>query len=310
MILLAACGGAGPQSIGNSPPPTGGGGTGGGTGHTFVDPTEAKSYTAVGSSHSYQNRIQDPGDVLRDISGNQVLDGNGNTTDQLALLLDADSKVINYKGKEADDIVVQLAAGPELKIARYSSISLQAVGLQRWYGGRFATREYGGRFGYQQALSEGQKIGVELDARRTESQISDAYSGWQLGANATYEHLVSKSMIASASLFVRRDLLNADGFSSFNFGINIGIGGELPLGLNTGVAASVSRSTYDAPLLLYSSDERQDWLGFARAYVGSRKLKFLGFSPSIDNNYSRVDSNHVLYEMSRHRVNFKFARYF
>ncbi|MEQ8742558.1 surface lipoprotein assembly modifier [Parasphingorhabdus sp.] len=230
--------------------------------------------------------------------------------DRLALLFDADSKIINYKGEEADDIVVQLAAGPELRIARYSSISLQAVGLQRWYGGRLATREYGGRFGYQQALSEGQRLGIELDARRTESQISDAYSGWQLGANATYEHLVGKSMIASASVFARRDLLNADGYSSFNYGVNLGIGGELPLGLNAGVAASISRSTFDAPLLLYSTDERQDWRGYARAYIGSRKLKFLGFSPSIDYNYSRVDSNYDLYEMSRHRVNFKFARYF
>ena len=230
--------------------------------------------------------------------------------DRLALLIDADSKIINYKGEEADDIVVQVAAGPELRIARYSSVSLQAVGLQRWYGGRLATREYGARFGYQQALSEGQRVGVELDARRTESQISNAYSGWQLGANATYEHLVGKSMIASASLFARRDLLNADGFSSFNYGVNLGIGGELPFGLNAGVSASVSRSEFDAPLLLYSTENRQDWRGFARAYIGSRKMKFLGFSPSIDYNYSRVDSNYDLYEMSRHRVNFKFARYF
>ena len=65
--MLAACGGAGPQSAGSSPPPTGsgGGGTGGGTDsgttHTFVKPTEAKTYTAVGSSHSYQSTVQDPG---------------------------------------------------------------------------------------------------------------------------------------------------------------------------------------------------------------------------------------------------------
>ncbi len=232
------------------------------------------------------------------------------TSDRLALLFDADSKIINYKGKSADDFVVQVAAGPELRIARYSSVSLQAVGLQRWYGGRLATREYGARLGYQQALSEGQRVGIELDARRTESQLSNAYSGWQLGANATYEHLVGKSLIASASVFARRDLLNADGFSSVNYGVNLGLGGELPLGLNAGVSASISRSEFDAPLLLYSTENRHDWRGFARAYVGSRKVKVLGFSPSIDYNYSRVDSNYALYEMSRHRVNFKFARYF
>ena len=88
--MLAACGGAGPQSAGGNAPPAGGGagggntaGGGGGNGgstHTFVDPTEEKTYIAVGSSHSYQNSIQDAGDVLRDINGNPVLDGGGNTT--------------------------------------------------------------------------------------------------------------------------------------------------------------------------------------------------------------------------------------
>ncbi len=228
----------------------------------------------------------------------------------LALLFDADSRIVNYKGEDADDIIGQVAIGPELRIARYASVSVQAVGLQRWYGGRLATREYGARVGFQQALSEGQRIGVEIDARRTESKLSDAYTGWQYGVNATYEHLIGKSLIASASVFGRRDDLNAAGFSSYNYGVNLGLGGELPFGLNAGVSGSVSRSEFDAPLLLYSTEKRKDWRVYGRAFVGSRKIKFLGFSPSIDYNYSRVDSNYPLYEMDRHRVNFKFARFF
>ena len=230
--------------------------------------------------------------------------------DKLAFLFDADSKIVNYKGKASDDIVTQIAAGPEFRIARYASVSLQAVGQQRWYGGRLATREYGARLGLQSALSEGQRIGVELDARRTESKLSNAYSGWQLGGNATYEHLIGKSMIASASVFARRDLLNDKGFSSVNYGLNLGIGGELPFGLNAGVSGNISRSVFDQPLLIYSDEKRKDWRVYGRAYVGSRKIKFLGFSPSIDYNYSRVDSNYSLYEMNRHRVNFKLAKYF
>jgi hypothetical protein len=231
-------------------------------------------------------------------------------TDKIAFLFDADSKAVNYKGTAADDIIGQVAAGPEFRIARYASISVQAVGQQRWYGGRLASREYGTRVGLQSALSEGQRIGVELDARKTESKLSNSYSGWQLGANATYEHLIGKSMIATASVFARRDLLNAKGFSSVNYGMNVGIGGELPFGLNAGVSGGVSRSEFDAPLLLYSFDKRQDWRSFGRAYLGTRQLKVLGFSPSIDYNYSRVDSNYDLYEMNRHRVNFKFAKFF
>ena len=232
------------------------------------------------------------------------------TSDKLAFLFDADSKLINYQGQSADDIVAQIAAGPELRIARYASVSVQAVGLQRWYGGSLATREYGARAGFQAALSQGQRIGIELDGRRTDSKLNNSFSGWQLGANATYEHLIGKSLIASASLFTRRDLLNSDGYSSINYGVNLGIGGELPLGLNAGISGNISRSTYDEALLFYSTEKRKEWRGFARAYIGSRQIKFLGFSPSVDYNYSRVDSNYALYQMQRHRVNLKLAKFF
>lgn len=232
------------------------------------------------------------------------------SNDKLAFLFDVDTRVINYQGKDADDIVGQIAMGPEFRFGDYTSVSVQAVGQQRWYGGSLATREYGGRLGLQKVLSRGQRAGLELDARKIDSKLSDSYSGWQLGANATYEHLIGKSFIASASIFARRDLLESKGFSSLNYGLNLGIGGEMPLGFNAGISASVSRSAFDEPLLLYSNDKRKDWRSFARAYVGNRKVRFLGFSPSIDYNFSRVDSNYDLYEMNRHRVNFKLAKYF
>ncbi|WP_109355074.1 surface lipoprotein assembly modifier [Sphingorhabdus sp. EL138] len=231
-------------------------------------------------------------------------------SDKLAFLFDADSKIINYKGKAADDIVGQIAAGPEFRIARYASVSVQAVGQQRWFGGRLATREYGARLGFQTALSRGQRAGIELDGRRVDSKLSDSFSGWQLGANATYEHLIGKSLIASASIFARRDLLDSDQFSSLNYGMNLGVGGEMPFGLNAGISASISRSTFDEANTFYSTEKRRDWRTFARAYIGSRQIKVLGFSPSIDYNYSRVDSNYDLYQMNRHRVNFKFAKFF
>lgn len=231
-------------------------------------------------------------------------------SDKLAFLFDADSKIINYQGKDADDFVGQIAVGPELRIARYASVSLQAVGQQRWFGGKLATREYGARVGFQSALSQGQRVGIELDGRRTDSKRSDSFSGWQLGANVTYEHLIGKSLIASASIFGRRDLLTSDAFSSTNYGVNLGIGGELPLGLNAGISGSISRSTFDEAIALYSTEKRKDWRSFGRAYIGSRQIKFLGFSPSVDYNYSRVDSNYDLYQMNRHRVNFKLAKFF
>jgi hypothetical protein len=77
--MLAACGGAGPQSAGSSAPPTGSGNGGGGnTVHTFIDPTEPKTYTAVGATHSYQYSVEDPGGPGA-LQTDQLYQGNATT---------------------------------------------------------------------------------------------------------------------------------------------------------------------------------------------------------------------------------------
>ncbi|MEL6875192.1 MAG: transferrin-binding protein-like solute binding protein [Pseudomonadota bacterium] len=75
--MLAACGGAGPQTAGSTAPP---GGAGGGTGdtHTFVNPTEPKTYTAVGSSHSYKYTVEEAGNPGA-AQGAQLYQGDATT---------------------------------------------------------------------------------------------------------------------------------------------------------------------------------------------------------------------------------------
>jgi outer membrane protein len=230
--------------------------------------------------------------------------------DKIALLADADTRFVNYDGSLADDYQVQLAAGPELRIGKTTSASLQLLGDQRWYGGHRISRDYGARLNIQKILDEGQKIGGEIEVRKTNSVISDVYSGTQYGANITYERIVGSSFIASASLFGRIDRLGSAAYSGKNYGISLGIGGELPFGLNAGISGSVSRSTYDAAQPVYSLDPRADMRYFGRAYVGVRSLSVAGFSPSFEYTYSRNDSNYTLFQSKRHRANFKLSRYF
>jgi hypothetical protein len=230
--------------------------------------------------------------------------------EKLALLLDLDGQIVTYKGKRFDDHSVQLAAGPEYKLSETSSVSLQAVGLQRWYGGDLVLRQYGLKAGYQQLLSQGQRLGFQLDARRSDSRISPAYDGWQLAAYATYERVLRRSMVASATLHVRRDDLEDDDYSMFDYGIDLGIGGELPMGINAGLSGGISRVDYDEAIYLFSDNPRGDWRFSARAYVGLRSVKLLGFSPSLTYTYGRIETNYDLYKTDRHRVRFDLARFF
>ena len=230
--------------------------------------------------------------------------------DKLSLLIDADGQVINYAGTAFDDIGVQAAIGPELRLSEKTLISVQALGAHRWYGGRRATLAGGIKAGIEHTVSNKERIGLLLDGRRTDSGFSRRFSGWQLGTYATYERVVSKSMIASANVFARRDSLNDASASSYEVGVNLGIGGELPHGITAGVSAGASRAVYDAPERFFSEKPRHDWRYNARVNVGLRSIRVLGFSPSVTYTFAKNDSSLALYKSDRHRVRFTLARYF
>ncbi len=227
-----------------------------------------------------------------------------------AILIDGDGQFTAYEASAFNDYMLQLAVGPELKLSRKTSVTLQAVALNRWFGGETAQRQFGAKAGLTTYLDQGQRIGLQLDARRTESGFGTAYDGWQYGAYATYERVVARSMIASASLFGRRESLNADAFSNTELGANIGIGGEFPHGLNAGISGGLSYADYDGAQPLFSNDARRDWRGNLRAYVGSRAIRFLGFSPSLTYTFTHIGSNYRFYDSDRHRFRFVLARYF
>ena len=231
--------------------------------------------------------------------------------DRLAVIADLDTSILRYEDSDFNDYTAQLAAGPELALSRETRLSVQALGLYRWYGGEIAARQFGARTTLQHSLTRSKRVALQLDARHTDSERSPGYTGWQTGANATYEQVIGSSMIASLSLYGRRDFLERDFFSSKTAGVNAGLGGELPLGINAGLSGGASYAKYDAPQPVFSLTEaREDWRFHARAYAGLRQVRLAGFSPSLEYNYLRTDSNYDLFATDRHRVHFKLARYF
>ncbi len=237
------------------------------------------------------------------------------TSERTAIVADLDATMVNYKGKQADDYSVQLAAGPEWRLGARTNLTLQGVVLYRWYGGNLAARQFGAKLGLQHDLGPSQRIGLQIDGRHTDSAFGDGFRGWQLGGAATYEHVVAKSAIASVSLFARRDVMKQAAFSNTTVGLNLGIGGELPFGVNAGVSGGVSHARYDEPQYAFTPDifspqPRKDWRYQARVYLGLRKIRVLGFSPSVEYQYSQVQTNYAYYQSRRHRVQFKLARYF
>ncbi len=230
--------------------------------------------------------------------------------DDASLLVDVDTAGTNFQGGSYDDYQAQVAAGPEIRLGYDASVSAQAVGAQRWYGGKLVSRQAGVKAAAQVALSRRDRIGVQIDARRTDARFDAAYDGWQMAGYASYEHAVAPALVASAGVFARRDALKADAYSSTEYGATLGVGGELPLGVNFGVSGSVSKAVFDAPMPLFSLDPRDDKRFTARATLGNRKLAVWGFSPQVSVSFTRIDSSVEYYKTDRTRFRFALTRYF
>lgn len=228
----------------------------------------------------------------------------------LFFLGNLDGSGLNYSGSRFDDYLVQAAAGAEAQVSNEASLSLQAIGAQRWYGGRVASRQLGLRGGAQRTLDAGRRLGVQVDIRHTDTEFDRAFDGWQGGVYLSYETSFRRTFVAAAQAFVRRDWLNAGAYSNTEVGVGANVAGELPRGFNIGFGGSVSRAHFDDAIPLFSISPRRDWRVTSQVSLGNRKLRVLGFSPQVSWAATGILSSLDLYRTRRSRFSFQLARYF
>ncbi|MBY9064266.1 surface lipoprotein assembly modifier [Sphingomonas yunnanensis] len=231
-------------------------------------------------------------------------------SDKISALVEIDANGTDYSGKRFDDFSVQSAAGAEYRVTATRSVSLEGTYARRWFGGRSIIQQYGARIGSQMTLGRADRLGLQIDLRRNRAFYDSGYDGWQGGVYATFEHALTRTIVASIGPFVRREWLHEDAFSNREFGGNVGIGGELPRGFNVGASVGVSRAIYDAALPLFDPKPRLDNRAVFRATVGNRMLRLHGFSPQVNWTHNRIDSSLGLYSITRSRWEVTLARYF
>lgn len=225
-----------------------------------------------------------------------------------AIGVEAAGRMVNYRGNLGDDVIGTMAIGPQGSIGE-TQVKLAATGAYRWYGGRPATRLVGAQFSASRPVGDRGVLGLELSARSINNLVNNDYDGWQYGLAASYERPVSRALAASVSLFGKYEPLRAKAVSSFESGIALGFGGELPFGLNAGTSLQVSRAWFNAPSPLFGLT-RKDLRFEGRASLTLRTMRMMGFAPMVSYSYANVGSSVDLFEFGRHRVEFSFSRTF
>jgi hypothetical protein len=225
------------------------------------------------------------------------------------LAADAEAYALEYEGTRSDDAGILLAGGAELSGGGDSAL-VQLIAFERWYGGISAYQGYGIRGRFRHKLAEGQSVGLNLEGRMFESDYGEAYGGRQASAWLTYESVLNADWSGSAGLFVRREWLETDAYSSFEYGAYAGLTHSFDDNVAVGVSAGLSRLAFDGPVAFLSPDPRSDWRSYASLYVTARKPVLLGIYPSITYTYNRTDSSIDFFRADRHRLRLGLARTF
>lgn len=258
----------------------------------FVLSPESRKSTGVGQTISLSAEARVP--VAPDLSITGRADGYG----------------VNYKGTFADDVAMLLAVGPDLRVDGSSRVSVETLFGQRWYAGDIANQQAGIRLSGDKRWEDSSGLGIELEARHSDFRLNDGFDGWTYSVRVAHERVLAKSLIATASIFARRDVLASEAYSSRELGLSGGIGGELPMGFNLGISAQLSKARYDAPLPILGNDARNDSRFATRVYAANRRIRFKEFSPSISYTFTNNASNLGLYDFTRHRLELQITRIF
>jgi hypothetical protein len=227
----------------------------------------------------------------------------------LVVDLAADGYYLDYSGSTADDASVTASAGLDLDRGK-GQASVQLVAFDRWYSGISAMAGGGVRANYRREVGEGQHLALYLDARIFESDYGDAFGGKQANAYLAYDAVLDPTLTASGGVYVRREWLRDEGFSSTELGVYGNLTHYFGPNFTGGVSLGASRALFDAPVAFLSPDPRRDWRYYASLYVTTRRPVLWGLSPSLTYTWSRTSSSILYYTADRHRVRLGLQRSF
>ena len=223
------------------------------------------------------------------------------------LTINAEGYMLDQEGETNDDVSLLMAAGPNFAWSG-GEASAQLVAFERWYGGISASAGFGLRGRYKEQLAPGQNIILSVDARVFESDYGEEFGGTQAGLYLAYNDVLNEITTGSIGIFVRRDWLDGEAYSSRELGAYGGLSRYIGSAFTGSITAGISTILFDAPVAFPSPEPRQDMRVYASASLTTRKPIGWGVHPSLGYTYNWTRSSIGFFEAQRHRLRFALWR--
>ena len=224
-----------------------------------------------------------------------------------SLLVRATSVADLYRSSRFNDIVFDLAAGPELQLGR-SRLTIEAGATQRWYGQNPFERSARVAFGWTEPLGHRSQLRLNGSAALVDNRVNDLQDGKAFWGQLGLEHALSATTGFAVTLSIDRRSLRDPGYSTTGWRTSLLAWRDVGRATIT-AAVQYGRLRADARLALFPEKRSESYRSFTLGAT-FRRLTFGGFAPVtrlvIERNRSTVE----FYDYRRTRSELGFVRAF
>ena len=212
-----------------------------------------------------------------------------------------------YRKTEFNDIALDFAAGPELRLGR-NQLNIEIGATQRWFGQKPFMRSARAAATWTRAIGDRMQLRLSGSAALIDNQFNDLQDGKAYSGRMSLERALTATTGLGLNVSLDRQALTDPGYSTT--GWRAGLIGWHDVGRMTLTAeAEFGRLRADERLVLFP-DKRSE--RYSRLSLGTtfRQLEFHGFAPVARFSIERNRSTIGFYDFKRTRSELGFVRAF
>jgi hypothetical protein len=212
-----------------------------------------------------------------------------------------------YRKSDFNDVVVDVAIGPELHVGR-NQLNIELGATQRWYGQKPFARSVRAGLGWVRPLGRRTQLRLNASASVTDNQFNDLQDGNAFQGRVGVERALSATTGVTLNLALDRQSLKDPGYSTSGWRAGLVAWKEIGRATLT-ASADFGRLNADERLLLFPDKRRDRYSRFSLA-TAFRQLTFKGFAPVTRFTFERNRSTIEFYDYKRTRTEIALVRAF
>ena len=228
-------------------------------------------------------------------------------TRDYSLLVRATGVADLYRSSRFNDILFDLAAGPELQLGR-SRLTVEAGATQRWYGQEPYERSAGIAFAWTQPFGQTSQLRLNGSAALVDNRVNELQDGKAYSGQIGLEHALSPTTGVAFTLGLDRRYLREPGYSTRGWRATMLAWRDVGRATFT-ASAQYGRLKADERLVLFPEKRSESYRSVSLGAT-FRRLTFGGFAPVTRLVIERNRSTIEFYDYRRTRSELGLVRAF